>query len=80
MKNLNKDINLSETGNIEDELLTPKQVAKLLKCSKGTIYRLINKDKLPRPIKISGKLVRWPESLIKKWIEEEIKTITKKTF
>jgi excisionase family DNA binding protein len=44
-----------------------ESLARLLKCSTRTIYRLCDAGRMPRPIKL-GALVRWPRALISEWI------------
>lgn len=38
-----------------------------LSCS--AIYNLMSKGQFPRPIKLTGKAVAWPEEAIEKWLE-----------
>ena len=42
-------------------------LAKLLRCSPRTIYRLADAGRMPRPVKI-GSLCRWPRAAIVEWI------------
>ena len=44
-----------------------ESLARLLKCSTRTIYRLCDAGRMPRPIKL-GALVRWPRAAIVDWI------------
>lgn len=46
-----------------DRLLTAKEVAASLRISVPTLYRMIQKDELPKPYKF-GSLSRWPQSEI----------------
>jgi prophage regulatory protein len=36
--------------------------------SRTTIYELMKRGQFPRPIKITGKAVAWPESAIDAWL------------
>ncbi len=36
--------------------------------SRSTIYLMMSRGEFPRPVKITGKAVAWPESLIKAWL------------
>lgn len=36
--------------------------------SRSTIYKLMSEGEFPRPIKITGKAVAWPESAIAEWL------------
>lgn len=51
------------------ELLDVGDVANLLTCSKRTVYRLSDADRMPRPVKL-GALVRWRRGEILDWIDE----------
>ena len=37
--------------------------------SKPTIYRMLKAGTFPRPRRINGKTIAWPDSEIEKWIE-----------
>jgi len=49
------------------QLLDINQVRSLLNCSQRHIYRLVEKDQMPKPIKL-GSIVRWSSSVIDNWI------------
>jgi prophage regulatory protein len=53
---------------LNEQLLTAKDVAKRLSLSKRQIFRLNSSRKLPAPIRIGG-AVRWRESDIEQFIE-----------
>lgn len=44
-------------------------VAKLLKCSTRTVYRLADGGRMPRPRKL-GALVRWSRAEIERWVAD----------
>ena len=50
-------------------MLTVRDLAKLLKCSTRTIYRLSDAGKMPRPVRL-GALVRWRLAEIEPWISQ----------
>lgn len=50
-------------------LLNVGDVAKLLRCSTRTIYRLADMGRMPRPVKL-GALVRWSRAALERWIDE----------
>lgn len=52
-----------------DKLLTTKQVAELLSISERTLWRLVSSGRLPKPIKLSARTVRWKHSDILAFIE-----------
>ena len=45
-----------------DELLA------LLGLSTSTLYRLMANDEFPRPVRLTGNIVAWPESAISEWL------------
>ena len=50
-------------------MLNVGDVAKLLRCSARTVYRLSDSGRMPRPVKL-GALVRWPREQVEGWIAE----------
>ena len=52
---------------MRSELLDVGAVAGLISCSKRTVYRLADADRMPRPLKV-GSLVRWRRADITAWI------------
>jgi len=56
----------------EVALLDVVAVAKLLACSKRTVYRLTDAGKMPRSVKI-GALVRWDRETLLAWIRDGCK-------
>ena len=50
-------------------MLKVGDVAKLLRCSSRTVYRLADSGRMPRPVKL-GALVRWPKVVLEGWIAE----------
>lgn len=55
------------TDPARSELLDVGAVAGLISCSKRTVYRLADADRMPRPLKV-GSLVRWRRTDIFDWI------------
>lgn len=43
-------------------------VEELTGLSRTTIYKMMGSGEFPRPIKITGKAVAWPESAISAWL------------
>lgn len=50
-------------------MLNVGDVAKLLRCSTRTVYRLSDAGRMPRPVKL-GALVRWPREQVERWIAD----------
>ncbi len=48
-------------------LLDSQQVARLLNVSSRHVIRLVQRDELPRPMRL-GRLVRWPRQALLDWI------------
>ena len=48
-------------------MLTAQDVARLLRCSVRTVYRLADSGGMPRPVKL-GALVRWSRATIHQWV------------
>lgn len=36
--------------------------------SRSTLYDLMSRGEFPRPVKITGKAVAWPETVITEWL------------
>lgn len=45
-----------------------KEIETLTGLSRSTIYDLMTKGLFPRPVKLTGKAVGWPESCIADWL------------
>jgi len=54
-------------GNRMCQLLSAKELARILSTSVRTVWRLRSADKLPRTVTIGGS-VRWRQTDIEKWI------------
>lgn len=48
--------------------LRRRAVEEITDLSRSTIYDLMSKGQFPRPIKLTGKAVGWPESAISDWL------------
>lgn len=51
-----------------DKHLRRRAVEEMTGLSRTTIYEMMKRDQFPRPIKITGKAVAWPESAISAWL------------
>lgn len=49
-------------------LIDSRQVAKLLKVSQRTLWRMYHDGEMPQPIRI-GRAVRWSLEALKKWVD-----------
>lgn len=50
-------------------LLTPQQVAKLLKVATRSLWRMAKQDGFPQPIRFSRKTIRWKASEVQAYID-----------
>ena len=50
-----------------------REVEEIVGLSRTSIYRLMESGEFPRPVRITKKAVRWPESTIGKWLAERAK-------
>lgn len=53
-------------------LLRRREVEHLTGYSRSTIYRLMDINEFPRPVRLSARSVAWVESDIQAWIESRI--------
>jgi excisionase family DNA binding protein len=51
------------------DLLTAQQVAHRLSISVRTVWRLLERDELPQPIRYNRKLVRWRSIDLDRYVE-----------
>ena len=65
----------TQEANVPDKetLLQLKPVVKRTGFGKSTIYAWMNSDppKFPKPVRVGGRAVRWRESDIDRWIEDQ---------
>ena len=58
-----------------DKMLTRKEVLDRLKISRPTMWRYIKKGVMPEGIRLSKRITRWKESMIKEYIEKLTKSM-----
>lgn len=58
---------------VADNHLRRAEVEAITGLSRSSIYRLMDAGDFPRPVKLTGKAVRWPESAIATWLAERAK-------
>jgi excisionase family DNA binding protein len=57
-------------GSLPDqEFWSPQQLAKLLGVSRRTVWSMVARGDLPRPLRVSRSLVRWTRSDVAAFIE-----------
>lgn len=57
-----------------DKHLRRPAVQEITGLSRSTIYDLMSRGEFPRPIKLTGKAVGWPESTIAEWLKSRSTT------
>ena len=60
---------------MNDRILRRPEVQKLVGLSRSSLYDRIASGDFPRPVKLGGlnsRSVGWPESLVRKWIDDKI--------
>ncbi len=45
-----------------------KDVETITGLSRSSLYLMMSRGEFPRPVKITGKAVAWPESVIRNWL------------
>jgi len=53
----------------ETNMLTGGDVARVLKCSRQSIYRMRDQGRIPPPVRL-GRLMRWRRALLEQWIAD----------
>jgi prophage regulatory protein len=59
---------------VADRHLRRNAVEELTGLSRSTIYDLMAKGAFPRPVRLTGRAVAWPESAIAEWLAQRPKT------
>ncbi len=59
---------------VADRHLRRNAVEELTGLSRSTIYDLMAKNAFPRPVRLTGRAVAWPESAIAEWLAQRPKT------
>ncbi len=60
---------------LEKHLRRPA-VEEITGLKRSAIYDLMARGEFPRPIKLTGKAVAWPESAIRQWLENRVRANT----
>lgn len=56
----------------QDRFLRIKDVEEITGLSTSQIYRLQSRDDFPQAVKLSRRLVCWPESRVRDWVQQRI--------
>jgi len=41
-------------------------------CKKSTIYQMIADGRFPKPLRLTGRMVAWPETAVLQWVQDRI--------
>jgi len=55
-----------------DRLIRLAEVENLVGCKKSTIYALLKERQFPQPIRLSTRMVAWPETAVLQWVQDRI--------
>ncbi|MDO4724692.1 MAG: AlpA family transcriptional regulator [Comamonadaceae bacterium] len=55
-----------------DRLIRMPEVENLTGLRKSAIYSLLGAKRFPRPVRLSGRCVAWPESAVLQWVQDRI--------
>ena len=53
---------------IAPDLLTARQVAERLSMSVRTLYRMVKSGRVPRPVRLGRKLIRWRRRDVERYV------------
>lgn len=52
--------------------LRRRAVEEITGLSRSTIYDMMSKGLFPRPVKLTGKAVGWPEDVVSEWLNSRV--------
>lgn len=55
-----------------DRLLRLPEVLSLTGCKKSTIYSMLQENRFPKPVRLSARMVTWPETAVLQWVQDRI--------
>lgn len=55
-----------------DRLLRLADVEAVTGCKKSTVYKLMKEGRFPACIRVTTRMVAWPESAVLTWVQERI--------
>lgn len=64
---------MAGTAQFATKHLRRKTVEEITGLSRSTIYDMMGKGQFPRPVKLTGKAVGWPETAIAEWLASRAK-------
>ena len=55
-----------------DRLIRLPEVENLIGCKKSTVYTMVREGTFPKPIRLSSRMVAWPETAVLQWMQDRI--------
>jgi prophage regulatory protein len=59
----------------ETLLIDVREVARLLTVSSRTVERMVDEGRFPQPVRMGGRLVRWPRASVVQWVASQAVTV-----
>lgn len=59
-----------------DRLIRLPEVENLIGCKKSTVYTMVKEGTFPKPIRLSARMVAWPETAVMQWMQDRINQTT----
>ena len=58
-----------------DRLIRLPEVLSLTGCKKSTIYLMLHEGRFPKPVRLSPRMVTWPETAVLQWVQDRINQV-----
>jgi len=58
------------TTSTTNQLISQDQLCKILNRSRPTIWRWVNNNTLPSPVRVNGSILGWREDAIAEWLDK----------
>lgn len=55
-----------------DRLVRLPKVESMTGCKKSTIYLMLGQGRFPKPVRLSARMVAWPETAVLQWVQDRI--------
>lgn len=55
-----------------DRLVRLPEVEAMTGCKKSTIYTMLAQKRFPKPVRLSARMVAWPETAVLQWVQDRI--------
>ncbi len=61
-----------QSSNAKERLIRLPAVEEVTGCKKSTIYKLMKEGKFPPCVRITSRMVAWPETAVLTWVQARI--------